>query len=62
MRDAGSGRHGWALLLGALLVGWLLERTDGFSVPFALLAVASLLALDVIHRVPGQEELEAARV
>jgi len=48
-------------MLGAPLVGWLLERTGSFSVPFALLAVGCLLALVVVRHVPGQEDLEAAR-
>ena len=47
-------------MLGAPLVGWLLERTGSFSVPFALLAVACLLALFAVQWVPSQEELEAA--
>ena len=47
-------------MLGAPLVGWLLKRTGSFAVPFGLLAVGCLLALGVVRRVPGQEELEAA--
>ncbi len=45
--------------LGAPLVGWLLERSGSFSLPFGLLAVGCLASLAIVQRVRGQEELEA---
>ncbi len=44
-------------MLGAPLVGWLLERSGSFSLPFGLLAIGCLAALAVIQHVQGQEEL-----
>ena len=46
------------IILGAPLVGWLLEWSGGFTLPFGLLAVQCALVLGVIRLVPGQEELE----
>ena len=49
-------------MLGAPLVGWLLERSGSFSLPFGLLAIGSLAALGVIQRVQGQEDVERPSV
>ena len=42
-------------------IGALVERSGGFALPFALLALADLSALLVVARLRGQEELEAAQ-
>jgi nitrate/nitrite transporter NarK len=43
---------------GAPLVGGLLERSGGFTLPFGLLALGCVLVLGVFRWVRGQEELE----